>query len=102
MEPSTPKDHVYIIVTHQFPKFSYPGTYCWPIGMAYEAIATGRAKIDPRSAKEMDAFSKAILAKEQKLTAAREQAEREKSAKIRKLPQTKKAIEEAKAYGSAK
>lgn len=50
-------DHVFVLVTQQRKQF-VPGVYEWPIGMAYEAIKNGFAKIDPRSAKQYSDFEK--------------------------------------------
>ena len=50
-------DHVYVIVTKHWKGF-IPGVCEYPIGMAYEAIKNGFAKIDPRSQEEFSKFQK--------------------------------------------
>lgn len=62
MATATLPDHVYVIIEKQLPRFPAPGTYHWGIGMAYEAIKSGRCKIDPRSAKDFAEFEKAANA----------------------------------------
>lgn len=61
-------DHVFVTFDRQCPNLPPAGTHHLPIGMAYEAIRQGVARIDQRSRTQYDAFSKA-----QEAAAARHQ-----------------------------